>query len=204
MTRVLIVDDHVAIRKMLVVFLRREAGYEVVGETSSGLEALSLCSDLQPNLVILDLMLLELSGAEVIQRIREQNPMTRVLIYSGSQNLAAIRRCLQADPDGYVEKFDDINVLREGLKAVTAGRKFFTALPSSLINKLRYEKLDLTEREIEVLQLIAEGKFSKEIASRLNISFKTVENHRASLMHKLNARNIADITRYAMRAGLIE
>lgn len=204
MIRVVIVDDHVAIRKMLVVFLRREAGYEVVGETSSGLEALSLCAEMRPNLVILDLMLLELSGAEVIHRIREQTPTTRVLVYSGSQNLAAIRRCLQAEPDGFVEKFDDINILREGLKAVTAGRKFFTALPTSLLHKLRYEKLDLTEREVEVLQLIAEGKFSKEIASRLNISFKTVENHRASLMHKLNARNTADITRYAMRAGLIE
>ena len=204
MIRVVIVDDHVAIRKMLVVFLRRETGYEIVGETSSGLEALSLCADLRPNLVILDLMLLELSGSEVINRIREQTPATRVLIYSGSQNLAAIRRCLQAEPDGFVEKFDDINVLREGLRAVVAGRKFFTALPSGLLSKLRYEKLDLTEREVEVLQLIAEGKFSKEIASRLSISFKTVENHRASLMHKLNARNIADITRYAMRAGLIE
>lgn len=204
MIRVVIVDDHVAIRKMLVVFLRRETGYEVIGETGSGLEALSLCTELQPDLVILDLMLLELSGSEVIHRIREQAPDTRVLIYSGTQNLAAIRRCLQAEPDGFVEKFDDINVLREGLKAVISGRKYFTSLPAGLINKLRYEKLDLTEREIEILQLIAEGQFSKEIASRLNISFKTVENHRSSLMHKINARNMADITRYAMRAGLIE
>lgn len=204
MKRVVIVDDHVAIRKMLVVFLRRETGYEVVGETGSGLEALSLCSELHPDLVILDLMLLELSGAEVIHRIREQSPVTKVLIYSGTQNLAAIRRCLQAEPDGFVEKFDDINVLREGLKSVAAGRKYFTALPAGLLNKLRYEKLDLTDREVEILQLIAEGQFSKEIASRLQISFKTVENHRSSLMHKINARNMADITRYAMRAGLIE
>lgn len=204
MKRVLIVDDHVAIRKMLVVFLRREGGYDVVGETGSGLEALTLCSELNPDLVILDLMLMELSGAEVIHRIREQSPGTKVLIYSGTQNIAAIRRCLQAEPDGFVEKFDDINVLREGLKSVTAGRKYFTTLPAGLLNKLRYEKLDLTEREVEILQLIAEGQFSKEIASRLQISFKTVENHRASLMHKINARNMADITRYAMRAGLIE
>lgn len=204
MKRVLIVDDHVAIRKMLVVFLRRETGYDVVGETGSGLEALTLCSELNPDLVILDLMLMELSGAEVIHRIREQSPGTKVLIYSGTQNIAAIRRCLQAEPDGFVEKFDDINVLREGLKSVTAGRKYFTTLPAGLLNKLRYEKLDLTEREVEILQLIAEGQFSKEIASRLQISFKTVENHRASLMHKINARNMADITRYAMRAGLIE
>ncbi len=204
MTRVIIVDDHVAIRKMLVVFLRRETGYEVVGETGSGLEALSLCAELRPDLVILDLMLLELSGAEVIHRIREQSPNTKVLIYSGTQSLAAIRRCLQAEPDGFVEKFDDINILREGLKSVTSGRKYFTALPAGLLNKLRYEKLDLTDREIEILQLIAEGQFSKEIASRLQISFKTVENNRSSLMHKINARNMADITRYAMRAGLIE
>ncbi len=151
-------------------------------------------------------MLLELQrlAEDAIHRIREQSPNTRVLIYSGSQNLAAIRRCLQAEPDGFVEKFDDINVLREGLKSVAAGRKYFTTLPAGLLNKLRYEKLDLTDREVEILQLIAEGQFSKEIANRLQISFKTVENHRASLMHKISARNMADITRYAMRAGLIE
>ena len=204
MTRVVIVDDHVAIRKMLVVFLRREGSYEIVGQTGSGLEALKLCAELKPDLVILDLMLMELSGAEVVHRIREQSPSTHVLIYSGTQNLAAIRRCLQAEPDGFVEKFDDINILRDALKSVMCGRKYFTALPAGLINKLRYEKLDLTVREVEVLQLIAEGQFSKEIASRLRISFKTVENHRSSLMHKINARNMADITRYAMRAGLIE
>lgn len=204
MTRVVIVDDHVAIRKMLLVFLRRETGYEVVGETGSGLEALQLCTELRPDMVILDLMLLELSGSEVIHRLRQQVPESRVLVYSGTQSLAAIRRCLLAEPDGFVEKFDDIDTLREGLRAVSSGRKFFTSLPTSLLNKLRYEKMDLTEREIEILQLIAEGQFSKEIAQRLNISFKTVENHRASLMHKINARNMADITRYAMRAGLIE
>src|SRR5580704_11885240 len=121
MKPVIIVDDHVAIRKMLVVFLRRETGYEIVGETGSGLEALSLCAELRPDLVILDLMLLELSGSE------------------------AIRRFLQAEPDGFVEKFDDINVLRDGLKSVAAGRKYFTTLPAGLLNKLRYEKLDLTD-----------------------------------------------------------
>ena len=149
-------------------------------------------------------MLLELSGSEVIHRLRQQSSETRVLVYSGTQSVAAIRRCLLAEPDGFVEKFDDIDILREGLKAVVAGRKYFTSLPAGLLNKLRYEKLDLTEREIEILQLIAEGQFSKEIAARLNISFKTVETHRANLMHKINARNMADITRYAMRAGLIE
>jgi len=204
MIRVVIVDDHVAIRKMLVVFLRRETGYEVVGETSSGLEALSLCADLRPHLVILDLMLLELSGAEVINRIREQTPSTRVLIYSGSQNLAAIRRCLQAEPDGFVEKFDDINVLREGLKAVTAGRKFFTALPSSLLNKLRYEKLDLTEREITVLRLVADGKTNKEIANSLDLSEKTVKNHVRNIFHKLQVYDRTQAAILAIRKGLIE
>lgn len=202
--RVLVADDHAAIRTMLRVFFRREPGYKIVGQTGSGLEVLSLCAELRPDIVILDLILMELSGFEVLNRIRAQSPPTRVLIYSGTQNLAAIRRCLQADPDGFVEKFEDIRLLREGLKAVAAGRKYFTELPQSVLKKLRPEKLDLTGREIEVLQLIAEGKFSKEIALRLNISFKTVENHRASLMNKINARNSTDLTRYAMRIGLVE
>ena len=158
MTRVIIVDYHVAIRKMLGVFLHRETGYEVVGETGSGLEAVRLCAGLRPDLVILDLMLMELSGPEVLSRIREQTPATRVLVYSGSQNLAAIRRCLQAGPDGFVEKFDDITNLRKGLRAVVAGRKFFTALPTALFRKQYNEKIDLAKREVEVLQLIAKGR----------------------------------------------
>lgn len=202
--RVLIADDHAAIRTMLRVFFRREPGYEIVGQAGSGLDVLSLCADLRPDIVILDLILMELSGVEVLARIRAQSPSMRVLIYSGTQNLAAIRRCLQADPDGFVEKFEDIKLLREGLRAVASGRKYFTELPSSLLRKLRSQKLDLTEREIEVLQLIAEGRLSKEIALRLNISFKTVEHHRARLMYKINARNSTDLTRYAMRIGLVE
>jgi two-component system response regulator NreC len=202
--RVLVADDHASIRTMLLVFFRIEPGYTIVGQTGSGLDVLALCADLQPDIIILDLILLELSGVEVLHRVRAHSPSTRVLIYSGTQNLAAIRRCLLADPDGFVEKFEDISLLREGLRAVASGHKYFTELPSSLLKKLRKEKLDLSEREIEILQLIAEGKLTREIALRLNLAPKTVENHRSSLMYKINARNSTDLTRYAMRIGLVE
>jgi len=161
-------------------------------------------SYLNPDLLILDLTLRELNGAEVLRRIRKTIPGFRVLIYSGSVNVALILECLKAEPNGYVDKTEDYEVFREGLRAVMAGKKFFSTLPNILQKKLNQKKIGLSQREMEVMQLVAEGKYTKEIATILKISRKTVEIHRTNLMLKVNARNSADITRHAMRNGLVE
>jgi len=202
--RVLIVDDHASICKMLAYVLRLEDGVEVVGETGSGQEALKMAVDLKPDVMILDLLLRDLNGTGVLRKVRSLAPGTRVLFYSGCLNVTAIIECLQARPDGYVDKTEDIAVFREGLRAVASGKRFFSTLPATLLDKIDAKNIGLTQREAEVMQLIAEGKYSREIADLLKISPKTVEIHRANLMAKVNARNTADITRHAMRNGVVE
>lgn len=202
--RVLIADDHASICTMLALALKSEQQIDVVGKTSSGLEALTLTETLKPDLLILDLSLKELNGAEVLRRIRKTNPEIRVLIYSGTVNVTLILETLKAEPNGYVDKTENFEVLRKGVLTVMTGGRFFSTLPKMLLKKLGQKSIGLSPREFEVMQLVAEGKYTKEIADLLQISPKTVEIHRTKLMTKVNARNTADITRHAMRNGLVE
>jgi|ERR1700677_413679 len=204
--RIVIVDDHESIRDMLVCILRRESQYEIVGEAGTGLKALQVCTMLRPDLVILDLMLPELSGAEVMRRMQETDPMIRILVYSGTLNQALIMEALRCRPSGFVDKSDSLESLREAIAVVSAGGSYFTANASGFLKESRMAsgiESNLTDREREVLQLVAEGRSSKEISKRLGVSGKTVENHRAHLMRKIDVHDIASLTRYAVRHGIV-
>jgi DNA-binding NarL/FixJ family response regulator len=204
--RIVIVDDHESIRDMLVCILKRESEYEIVGETGTGLKALQICRMLRPDLVILDLMLPELSGAEVIRRMHTAIPMSRVLVYSGTFNQALIMEALRCKPAGFVDKADSLESLREAIAVVASGGSYFTACASGFLKESRMAsgvESNLTDREREVLQLVAEGKSSKEISRRLGVASKTVENHRAHLMQKIDVHDIASLTRYAVRHGIV-
>lgn len=203
-TRVVLVDDHVSLRQMLAAILIREDEYEVVGQAGSGLEALRVCREVPHELVILDLLLPELCGMQVLRRLRAELPRTRVIIYSGTLNQMQIVQTLRLRPHGFVEKTDSLQTLREALRAVAAGRAYFSRFASSLLADVQDAIfLDLTHREQEVLQLVAESRSSKEIAARLGLAVKTVENHRAHLMEKLHLHDVAALTRYALRTGLV-
>ncbi len=204
--RIVIVDDHESIRDMLVCILKREPEYEIVGETGTGLKALQICAMLRPDLVIMDLMLPELSGAEVMRRMHASIPKIRILVYSGTFNQALIMEALRCKPAGFVDKSDPLESLREAISVVAAGGSYFTAGASGYLKESRgisaFES-NLTDREREVLQLVAEGKSSKEISKRLGVASKTVENHRAHLMQKLGVHDVASLTRYAVRHGIV-
>jgi len=202
--RVLIVDDHAAVRHMLAAVLTREPEYDVVGEAGSGLRALELCGRLSPDVVVLDLVLPELCGIEVLRRLHEDKARSRVLIFSGSLNQVQIVQALKCHPHGFVEKSDTLQTFREALRAVAGGGVYLTAYASALLADVRsQDSLDLTRREQEILQLVAESRSSKEIAARLGIAVKTVENHRAHVMDKLHLHDVAALTRYAVRTGLV-
>jgi DNA-binding NarL/FixJ family response regulator len=205
--RIVIVDDHESIRDMLVCILSRESQYEVVGEAGTGLAALHVCGMLRPDLVILDLMLPELSGPEVIRRMRAASPASRVLVYTGTFNRPLIIEALRCKPAGYVDKADSLALLREAISVVASGGSYFAACASVFLREARMgaggADSVLTDREREVLQLVAEGKSSKEISSRLGVTSKTVENHRAHLMRKIDVHDIAGLTRYAVRHGIV-
>jgi DNA-binding NarL/FixJ family response regulator len=204
--RIVIVDDHTSIRDMLVWILMREQRYEVIGEAGSGLEAMKVCMACEPDLLILDLVLPCISGVEVLRRVRREMPRVRVLIYSGTCNCALIREALWEGPHGYVEKLEGLQTLRTAVSTVAFGGTYFSPGAN---NQLRANlgakpaERDLSPREREVLQMIAEGRSSKEISGLLNVAQKTVENHRANLMTKLNVHDVASLTRYAVRQGMV-
>lgn len=204
-TRLVLVDDHVSLRQMMATILAHDGEYEIVGQAGDGLEALRLCREVLPDVVILDLVLPELCGMEVLRRLRAESPRTRVLVYTGTLNQVQIVQTLQLRPHGFVEKGDSLDTLRECLRAVSAGRLYFSRLASALLSDVRKagEGQSLTPREQEVLRLVAESRSSKQIATQLGIAVKTVENHRAKLMDKLHKHDIAALTRYAIQTGLV-
>jgi DNA-binding NarL/FixJ family response regulator len=205
--RIVIVDDHASVRDMLVCVLRRDNMYDVVGEAGTGLQAMELCSRLHPDLVIVDLMLPELCGAEVLRRLRTELPETRTLVYTGTLNELMVAEAMRSRPNGFVEKSDTLAVLRDAMAAVLSGGSFFSQSAARYLHRslpLKGAAGLLTGREREVLQLIAEGKTGKHISERMGVSMKTVENHRQNLMEKLGIHDVAGLTRYAVSKGMVE
>jgi len=204
--RIVVVDDHASIRDMLAWILMREKCYEVIGEAGSGIEAIKVCRACKPDLLILDLVLPCISGIEVLRRVRKEMPHVKVLIYSGTCNSALIREALWEGPHGYVEKLEGLAILRKAIATVAAGGNYYSADASQMLRGSMGAKpaeTGLSPREREVLQLVAEGRSSKEISGLLNVATKTVENHRANLMQKLNMHDVASLVLYAARRGMV-
>lgn len=205
-TPVVVVDDHLSLRQMLIRVLESAGDFEVVGHAGSGIEGLKVCRRLHPKVVVLDLMLPELSGVDLLNTLREEEREMRFLVYSGTLNQSLVLSALRARPHGFVHKEDSLTTLVDAIRAVAQGSTYWTAFASQLAESVGNcgSPLDkLSAREREVLQLVAEGCSSKAIASRLSIANKTVEHHRTSLMHKLGLHDIANLTRLAIREGLV-
>jgi DNA-binding NarL/FixJ family response regulator len=201
---VLLVDDHISIRQMLAFMLPREGPYQIVGEVSTGTEAIEKFRELQPKLVVLDLLLPEISGVEVVRLIREEGHGTRTLVYSGTSSEDLIAEAMSAKPHGFVHKEDTLQVFRDALRAVTAGGQYYTQMAAEMTERAHSSRIGaLTDRERHVLQLVAEGRTNKEIAERLSMAVKTVESHRSNMCHKLDIHDVASLTRFAIRHGLV-
>jgi len=213
---VLIVDDHPLFREGLKSLISRNPRFEVVGEAGNGREGLRMSKRLKPDLVVMDLSLPDKSGIDVTRNIRGLLPETRVMIVSMHSKIDYITEAFQAGATGYVVKESATDRLVQGLEAVSKGEYFLdTSLSHKVVNKLmefpekeakitdaRYETL--TSREQQVMRLLAEGFSSKKIAEKLFISRKTVENHRANIMNKLDLHSTMELVRYAVRLGLID
>lgn len=203
-TSVMLVDDHTSIRQMLAFLLPREGPYDIVAQASSGLEALQLCKTLRPRVMVLDIMLPELSGIEILRRLSAEDSQTRLLVYSGTNNLELIAEVMRFKPHGFVHKEDSLETFRQALKTVSSGGRFITAIAMSVQDNLATDiKSLLTDQEILVLQLTAEGHPQKIIAERIGVSVRTVEYYRHSISQKLGIADIAGLTKYAIRHGLI-
>jgi DNA-binding NarL/FixJ family response regulator len=208
----LITDDHHMVRQGVRALLESQPGFEVVGEASTGREAVDLARLMQPNVLVLDWMMPGLNGMEVTRLVGEASPKTRVLILSMYSNEAYVSEALRAGALGYVLKGSPINELVKAIQTIMKGRRYLSPPLSersieAYLQKSKDTSLDtyeiLTTREREILQMVAEGYTNVEIADELKISPRTVETHRANLMRKLNIRSQAELVRYALRRGLV-
>ncbi len=202
--RVMIADNQLSVRQMLGTMLRRQPGIAIVAETSGGLQAIEVCLRIRPDLLIMDLVLPELGGIEVLRRLRNVWPKLRVLIYSGDALQSTFLAALRSRPQGFVQKSDSLETVEEALRIVMGGGSYLTPFITNLLDvSLPDELRGLTAREREVVQMVAEGRSSKEIAGLLGVASRTVEHHRVHVRHKLGLRDVASLTRFAIRAGLI-
>ena len=212
---VLLADDHMIVREGLRALLEAEGDIEVVGEAQTGRQAVQLAKGLRPDVVVMDIAMPLLNGLEATRRILKAVPATRVLILSAHSDDEYIRQVVMLGAAGYLIKQTSADLLSKAVREVQKGNMFFSP---SIANRLRglYQELPdrrgalkkkkaaLSSREVEVLQLIAEGKANKQVAAELGISIKTVEKHRQHLMSKLDLHDTAGLTRYAIAAGIIE
>lgn len=213
---VLIVDDHPLFREGLKTLLMRHAGFEVVGEAGTGAEGLTKARDLKPDLVLMDVSLPDENGVEVTRNVMRILSNTRVVMISMHSKIDYITEAFRAGAMGYVVKESASERLIECLQAVSRGEYFIDSslshrVAQSLMNTEAKEKRirdtgyeTLTPREQQIMRLIAEGLPTKDIAKKLFISPKTVENHRANILSKLDLHGTMDLVRYAAKLGLID
>jgi len=208
--RVLVADDHMIVRTGIRHVLEGQAEFEVVGEAASGEEALELTPQLKPDVVLLDISMPGPSGLQVTERLRAISPGTRVLILSMYDNAEYVLQSVRAGAHGYLLKDTAATELRDAVRTVCRGESYFsppvaTRLTAAVRGEEAHSGLEqLTGREREVLLGIARGQTNKEIAGELGISHRTVETHRESLMRKLKLRSVAELTRFALSAGLVK
>lgn len=214
MIRVLLADDHAVMRRGIREILAADSEVEVIGEAGDGREAVRLAEKLKPDVMIIDLGMPELNGLDAIRHIRREHPEVELLVFSMHDSEDLIREVFSAGARGYVLKSDAALYLNEAVKSLSRHKPFFTPrISEAILNSLvaggegRVEPAGhgpLSAREREILQLLAENKTNKEIATRLSISVRTVETHRRSIMQKVNANSIVELVHYAIRNGITQ
>ncbi|TDJ16468.1 MAG: response regulator transcription factor [Gammaproteobacteria bacterium] len=209
MTRVLLADDHKILRQGLRTLLEQEKDIQVVGEADNGRLSVELTGELAPDVVIMDVAMPDLNGIDATRRITEADPRTRVLALSMHSDGRYVRGMLQAGARGYILKDCAAEELTHAIRTVMAGQVYVSpGVTGTIINDYvrqltaADEPATLTRREREVLQLLAEGGSTANIAAGLHLSVKTIETHRKRIMDKLGLRSIAELTKYAIREGI--
>lgn len=214
--RILIADDHEVVRRGLRTLLESERGWQVVGEAADGREALDLALNLKPDLAIVDLSMPEINGVDLTRRLRRSLPRLEVLVLTVHESAQLAREVAAAGARGYVLKSDASRNLIAAVHAVGAHRQFVsprlsetrpteeTGPPRAGFRERITPPACLTVREMEVVHLLASGRSNRDIATALSISNKTVEAHRANVMRKLRITGVADLVRWAVRAGIVD
>lgn len=208
-TRILLVDDHQMVREGLRAILEKDGAFSVVGEAGDGREAIRLAQKLRPDVVVMDVAMRDMNGIEATRQIRSLVPSARIVALSSHSDRRYVKAVLDAGASGYVLKANAYEQLVRAIDAALRRLKYLSAeVTATVIEGVLREGMPgsvyqiLGAREREVLQLLAEGLTSSQIAQRLHVSTSTVETHRRNIMRKLDLHNVADLTRYAIREGL--
>ncbi len=212
-TTILLADDHEIVRKGLRTILEIRKDFEIVGEATNGREAVKMVEQLRPDVVVMDISMPELNGLEAVRQIAKYVPRTEVLVLTMHESEDLIREMLEAGARGYVLKSDTARQLLPAIDALRQHKPFFTPRASEVVldgfldDKKRPKgepSRKLTPREREIVQLLAEGRSNKEVASTLHISVKTAETHRTNIMRKLGLHSVTELVLYAVRNHIIE
>lgn len=212
MVNILLADDHEVVRKGLKALLSAEPDFNIIGEAGDGIDTVELVSKLQPDILVLDLMMPGMNGLEVTRRLTKKNPDVGIIILSMHSNEAYVLEALRSGARAYVLKESPPEELILGIREVVAGHQYLSSPLSeksidSYTQKVEFSENEpfssLTAREREILFLIAQGRSNSEIADELGISARTVETHRTNLMHKLGLHNHAQLMQFAIRKGIM-
>jgi DNA-binding NarL/FixJ family response regulator len=207
--KILLADDHTIVRQGLKLIISAHPDLEVVGEAANGREAVEIAEKLRPDMVLMDVAMPELNGIEATRRLVAANARVKVLVLSMHKEAVYVREILKAGARGYILKDAIDTELLNAIRSVAKGDGYISpAVSGALLNDYRKDVTDpvdlLSGREREVLQLIAEGKTNKEIATKLNLSVYTVDSHRGKIMEKLNLHSTGELVRFAIKHGLAD
>ena len=211
--RILLADDHTVMRNGLRLLLERQPNLQVVGEAADGRQAVALCETVNPDVVVMDIAMPNLNGIEAARQIVNHNPRTAIAILSMHSDESYVIRALKAGARAYLLKDSAEADLLAAVRALTEGKSFFSPAISKILVEDYMRQLEsrgvedtyelLTNREREILQLLAEGRTNKEVANMLNLSLYTVETHRTHILQKLNLHSVPELILYAVRKGII-
>jgi DNA-binding NarL/FixJ family response regulator len=211
---VLLAEDHQIVREGFRSLLKHEPDIEVIGEAETGRQAVQLTRKLRPAVVVMDIAMPLLNGLEATRQIRKDIPDTKVIILSAHNDDAYVEQASAIGASGFLLKQSSSHVLASAIREVQSGKSYFTPSVSKRVKDRSRQLVErggspktgnrLSSREMEVLQLVAEGKANKQVAAELGLSFKTVDKHRQHLMSKLDIHDVAGLTRYAIAEGIIE
>ena len=213
MIRIILADDHAAMRHGLRLVLEQQADFDVVGEVSDGREAVALAENLKPDVAVLDITMPNLNGIEAARQITARQPGVSIVVLSMHADESFVLRALKAGSRGYVLKESAEGDLINAIRLVSEGKSFFSPTVSRMlvqdyVRQMQDKDVEdsyelLTSRERELLQLVAEGKSNKDVANMLNLSVYTVETHRSNILSKLNLHSVPELILYAVRKGVI-